>query len=344
VSQGFRHYANHNQMMESPEGSARRDTSIKDGRRQSPYRAYVHAVARDNLTVATDVEVAEVLFDGDTAVGVRLSDGSAIHADRQVVLSAGTTNTPTILMRSGLGDRQHLTEHGIDTRVDLPGVGRNLHDHVLVPVVWSVPEHADLPAPGEGVVGVAWDLSEPSGPAAILFVDTAPLVSQTVAEKSGVLDRAVMMTLGVRLSSRGRVSLRSADPGASPVIETGYFTHEDDMGHVRAAIDRASRVGDDPALSAFAIERVHPPQGADEETVTEYVRDGSLTFWHQCGTAAMGTGPDAVVDSRLRVRGVQNLRVADASVLPHVPIGNTMAPSVVIGEQAATFIADDLQR
>ncbi|MET4783550.1 GMC family oxidoreductase N-terminal domain-containing protein [Glaciihabitans sp. UYNi722] len=332
-------------LMEGEEGTSMRDSTVHDGRRQSPYRSYVLPMfERTNLVVRTNTEIARVLFDENRAVGVRLVDGTVIHAREQVVLSLGAINTPKVLMQSGIGDRDELQSHGIDVINHLPGVGRNLHDHINIPVVWGVVDRVELPAPMQAATGVFWNLSSASGPAVITYVEASPVVSPNIVAGGGVPEQAVTFLVGVRLRSRGRVRLASATPADAPVIETGYFTHPDDLCDVLEVIERISAIGGSHHLAPFLGERVFPPAAADKAALELYVREGVQTFWHQCGTAAMGSDEKAVVDSRLRVHGIENLRVVDASVFPHVPVGNTMAPSVVVGEQGATFIQTDLDR
>ncbi|MDP9829615.1 GMC family oxidoreductase [Kineosporia succinea] len=330
-------------LMEQAAGTSVRDANIHDGRRQSPYRSFVTPVQNQkNLTVLTAAEVGRVLFEGDRAVGVRLTDGVELFADRQVVLSLGAVNTPAVLMRSGVGDREELQRLDIPLRKHLPGVGRNLHDHINVPLVWGVSDDAELPAPMQAVTGMLWNLSEPQAPAAVVYVETFPVVAPPIAAQGGVPERAVTFLTGVRLRSRGDVRLSSADPATPPLIRTGWLNDGSDIPALLDIVARVTTIADSPELGKHLSERVFPPANADQDAVIDYLRRGTQTFWHQCGTAAMGHGALAVVDSRLRVWGTTGLRIVDASILPHVPVANTMAPSVAIGMQGADFIADDL--
>ncbi|GAB7036945.1 MULTISPECIES: GMC family oxidoreductase [Catenuloplanes] len=330
-------------LMEQQAGTARRDANIHDGHRQSPYRSFVvPQQGRANLTVLTGAVVDRVIFEGGRAAGVTLLDGRELHAEREVVLSLGAINTPVVLMRSGVGDREHLEQNGILVRRHLPGVGRNLHDHVNVPLVWGVRDGADLPSPLQAVTGILWNLTDPEGPAVVVYVEASISVSPVIAADGGVPEQGVTFLTGVRLHSRGEVRLSAGDASQPPLIRTGWLNDPADIPALLDAVERVSAIADSPELAGYLSERVFPPRDADREAVIDYLRRGTQTFWHQSGTAAMGQGEDAVVDSRLRVRGVSGLRVVDASVLPHVPVANTMAPSVVIGMQGADFIAQDL--
>ncbi|MEU8718652.1 GMC family oxidoreductase N-terminal domain-containing protein [Streptomyces sp. NPDC048663] len=293
--------------------------TIRHGRRHSPYRAYVSDRDLPNLTVMFGTHVLRLLFEGDQAVGVQvLTDGRVeeIRANEEIVLSLGAVNTPRVLMLSGIGDAAELRRHNIPVTGHLPGVGRNLQDHAHIDLNWSAASEARLPAPGDTGVAGFWQ-------SAFLYV--------TPATAGGV-----NFMVGVPMRNPGRVSLSSVDPLAAPLIETGYFTHPEDVADVRRALDVARSIGAAPPLRSWIADEVRPGAGDTDR----YLRETVQTFWHQTGTARMGNDDMAVVDSRLRVIGFRGLRVADASVLPRVPMANTMAPSVAVGEQAALFLGE----
>ncbi len=301
-------------------GSVRSVKTIRNGRRFSPYRAYVAGPDRPNLTVMPGTLVLRVIVEGGRAVGVRVLTGGRtedIHARTEVVLSLGAVNTPKVLMLSGIGDADELARHGIPVTGHLPGVGRNLQDHAHLDLVWNTAPGVQLPPPGDTGVAGFWSRG-------FMYVTPAP-------------GGGINFMVGVPMHNPGRVRLASADPTAGPLIETGYFTHADDMTEALKALNIARSIVTAPALRSWiGDERL--PGAADAE---RYLRESVHTFWHQTGTARMGNDELAVVDSRLRVIGCAGLRVADASVLPHVPMANTMAPSVAVGEQAALFIRED---
>ncbi|WP_033339674.1 GMC family oxidoreductase [Catenuloplanes japonicus] len=302
-------------------GSATSQKTVVDGRRLSPYRAYVAGRELPNLTVMTGTLVLRVLIEGGRAVGVRVLAGGRvedIRAEAEVVLSLGAINTPKVLMLSGLGDAAELRRHAIPVVRDLPGVGRNLHDHALLNLVWNTRPGAVLPPPGDTGAGCFWQLD---GSPAFLYVTPTP-------------DGTVTFLVGTSMTDTGRVRLASVDPAADPLIRTGYFTDPADVAAALRVLDTVRTVASAPALRPYLTDERAP--GTSDPVA--HLRATVETFWHQCGTARMGHDDLAVVDSRLRVHGVDGLRVADASVLPHVTMANTMAPSVAIGERAAAFI------
>lgn len=293
--------------------------TIRHSRRRSPYRAYVAGRELPNLTVMSETLVLRLLIEGDRAVGVQVLTGGRvkeIRAAAEVVLSLGAVNTPKVLMLSGIGDADELRRHGIPVTQHLPGVGRNLQDHAHIDLNWDAASEVRLPPPGDTGVAGFW-------PSAFLYITPA-------------MTGGVNFMVGVPMRNPGRIRLSSADPTTDPLIETGYFTHPEDVADVRRALDTARSIGTAPPLRSWIADE-RRPGAADTE---RYLRETVQTFWHQTGTARMGNDDMAVVDSRLRVLGFRGLRVADASVLPRVPMANTMAPSVAVGEQAAVFLRE----
>lgn len=342
---GFPRHDNPNgALMTSERGTAPRQEIIRDGRRQSPYRSYVANRPRANLTVLHSATVTELLFEKNRAAGVRVRHAGRtldIRATSEVVLSLGAINTPRTLMLSGIGDPTHLREHGIEVRVASPGVGRNLHDHALLGHLWQASDDADLSGPLESRAGVFWNLTDTAGdPPVVMYSTCRAQVSQTIAARGAMPERAVTFLIGMKMRNTGRVRLASADPTVNPIIETGYFTDPADIDSALRALDTARAIGNAGPLRAYLKKEVLPGPGG-RETAVAHLRDVVETFWHQSGTARMGRDDLAVVDSRLRVIGCEGLRVADASVLPRVTVANTMAPSVLVGEQAAAFLRAD---
>ncbi len=342
---GFPRHGNPNgALMESERGAAPRQEIIRDGRRQSPYRSYVANRPRPNLTVLHSALVTEVLFEKNRAAGVRLRHGGRtldVHATHEVVLSLGAVNTPKTLMLSGVGDAAHLSEHGIPVRVHSPGVGRNLNDHALLDHLWEATADADLSGPLEARAGVFWNLTDTAGdPPVVMYSTGRAQASPTIAAQGGLPERAAKFLIGMKMHNTGRVRLASADPAVNPLIDTGYFTDPADIDSALRALETARAIGTAGPLRPYLKAEALPGPVGRAATV-DYLRDVVQTFWHQSGTARMGRDDSAVVDSRLRVIGCDGLRVADASVLPRVTVANTMAPSVLVGEQAATFLRAD---
>ncbi len=312
--------------------------TIKDRRRHSAYAAFVRPVAtRPNLTVTTDVLVTRVDVDAGRATGVSYAaDGAAVHveATREVIVSAGTINSPQLLMLSGIGPAEHLREHGIEVRADLPGVGGNLHDHPTAFLNWTT--SSPVPRPLEYAFGGAFLRTG-------LVDQPAPDIQlHLVVEAEGqvVTGATVPVTL-LRPRSRGRVSLRSTDPEVPPAIEFGYLTDPKDLTQLAAAVVTARRIGQTTAVKPFDLQETAPGPGVTSTADLEgFLREEAAGLWHPVGTCRMGRGPDAVVDPELRVRGIDRLRVVDASVMPQICSGNTNAPVIMIAEKAADLIRE----
>lgn len=328
-------------MMEAPRGSSLVDEIVVDGRRRSIFDSYVRrSPARSRLTIITGTTVKRIRFDGDRATAVELSQNGVdrlISARQEIMLSCGAIKTPQILMLSGIGDANHLRPHGIPVVCHLPGVGRNLHDHVAFGCVWEKTE-APMPAMPRSETACFWTTSDDrNAPDMYTYAIQGAHGSPEMLSGLDLPEAAWSLFVGVRPQSRGRVSLRNADVDTAPAIDTGYLSDPDDLKRLAAGLATARAIGNSRSLRAFTRREVAPGP-LSGEALSRFFRDGLVTFWHQCGTAAMGRDENAVVDADLRVRGLRNLRIADASVLPHVTSGNTMAPCVVIGEQAAASV------
>jgi choline dehydrogenase len=323
------------------EGAGLHDLIIKDGRRTSAAVTYLHpASGRANLDVVTGAHVARVLTAGDRATGVEyVHDGAArrLTVEREVVLCAGAVDSPAILLRSGIGPSDELREAGVDPVIDLPGVGRNLHDHLLMGVLWEARQPIAAPE---------YNLAESS-----MFLRSRPemavpdlhfmfihvpfhLPAYTVAPGSWTIGVGL-----VRPASRGSVRLRSAALEDKPLIDPAYLTQEADVD----AMVRGTRLARELA-SARALDPWRGPEALPGEAVQtddeleDFVRHAAGTYYHPVGTCRMGVGPDAVVDPSLRVRGVEGLRVADASVMPSIVSANTNTAAMIIGERAADLL------
>ena len=328
-------------MMEAARGASLVDETVVGGRRRSIFDSYVRrSPAKDRLSVVTGTTVHRIRFDGDRATGVELSQQGVkrrISAEREIILSCGAIKTPQVLMLSGVGSETDLRSRGIDVRCHLPGVGRNLHDHVAFGCVWEKTE-ASIPAMPRSETACFWTTSDDrDAPDMYTYAVQGAHASPETLSGLELPEAAWSLFVGMRPRSRGRVSLRSADPHAAPVIDTGYLSDPDDLKRLAAGLETARAIGNSRALASFTRREIAPGP-LSGETLSRFFRNGLVTFWHQCGTAAMGRDENAVVDADLRVRGLRNLRIVDASVLPHVTVGNTMAPCVVVGEQAAAFI------
>ena len=275
-----------------------------------------------------------------------LRDGvvEVVRAEQEVVVCAGAIESPKLLMLSGIGAAGRLRRHGIDVLVDLPGVGENLHDHILAPLIFSSKQ--PLPPAREGYTfhqgNIFWYSREGlPGPDLQPLVFHVPLYEDWMP---GPDDAFTIMAGLVRPASRGTVRLASADPDAAPLLDPGYLTCESD---VRALTDLARadprRSAAQPALADWVAEELYPGPGvATEEEIHDYLRRSATTYHHQAGSCKMGVDALAVVDPQLRVHGTTGLRIADASIMPTVTSGNTAAPTTMIGERCADLIKASL--
>ncbi|WP_158892739.1 GMC family oxidoreductase [Amycolatopsis anabasis] len=330
-------------LMEKDTGCAVRDENIHAGTRQSPFRCYVAGrMGQPNLTVLPHTTVSRVLLSATRACGVEIiRDGRPlrVHASTEVVLSLGAIGTPAVLMRSGIGDEAELRSVGVPVVQHLRGVGRNLDDHMRLPCVWEAKD-VPMPVPTRSQVVCFWtDDTRPGAPEFVMYLSPAPSVSAESAAQYPPPARCftLMPAMRPRSGSRGRVRLASADPLAKPRIETHFLTDPDDVRSALSAVAMAREIGNSAALRPFAKREASPVSSATD-VLEDFLRNSVETYWHQSGTAKMGRDEDSVVDARLAVHGINGLRVADASVLPHVTVANTMAPSVVIGERAAEMM------
>ncbi|WP_241213536.1 GMC family oxidoreductase N-terminal domain-containing protein [Sphingomonas sp. ABOLE] len=328
-------------MMESEGGAAITDMLVRDGRRQSLFRAYVQPyLDRPNLTVITGATVERIAFEGNRAVGVDLLHGGArtrIGARQEVVLSMGAMQTPKVLMHSGIGDEAELRRVGIPVRQHLPGVGANLQDHVSFGCTW---EYAEPIAPRNSgsEATLYWKSRRELTAPDLLFCQVEfPVPSERTAAR-GVPEHGWTMFAGLaQPQSRGRLRLRSDDPAAALQIDANMLSDPADMTAALACIELCRELGNARAFRPLVRGEVMPGD-LRGEALKDYVRDSAVTYWHQTCTAKMGRDSMSVVDGSLRVYGVEGLRIADGSVLPRVTTGNTQAPCAIIGEQAAASL------
>jgi choline dehydrogenase len=329
-------------MMEGEGGCSIIDVLIRNGRRQSVFRAYTFPyMDRPNLTVLSQAQVTKVTFEGRRATGVELvheGKHSRIGAGREIVLSLGAINTPKVLMHSGIGDRSALRSFGIPVVQHLPGVGQNFQDHVGIGCLW---EHPDFPAPRNNAAEVTFFWKSASGvetPDLQTCQGQVPMPSIETAARFAPPAKSWTMLAGVvRPKSRGRVYLSGPNPDDPLRIEANLLSHPDDIKAALIGVELCREIGNSQALRPFARREVMPGNLKGLE-LQNFIRDGAISYWHQSGTARMGRDAMSVVDGELRVFGLENLRIADASIMPRVTTGNTMAACVVIGERAAEML------
>ena len=317
--------------------------NIKDGRRQSAAVAFLAPIAgAPGLTVLTGACARRLLFEGGRCSGVEFTrDGAVerVRAEHEVIVCAGTVESPKLLLLSGIGDAGELGRLGIDVVSDVHGVGRNLHDHVLSPVIYGASRPVPPPLPGlQPLHGHLFAHSRPGLPGA----DMQPLFFHLplyLEGMEGPPDGYTLMAGIIRPASRGALRLASADPDAPPLIDPAYLACDVDADALVAALQLCREIGGRPALAGWSGGELYPGPGVrTARELRDYARSTAITYHHQVGTCKMGVDADAVVDPQLRVRGVEGLRVADASVMPFVSSGNTHAPTVMIGERAADLV------
>ncbi|MFL6090176.1 MAG: GMC family oxidoreductase [Aeromicrobium sp.] len=360
-------------------GVAWAQTATKRGFRRSEARSYLGpARRRRNLTVRTGCFVHRVLFEGTTAVGAEYERKGRMRQvrGREIIISAGALGSPKLLMVSGIGAAEHLREHGIDVRVDSPHVGRNLQEHPMILMLWNVDvptfnvmsvknivkSAAAFVIKGEGAAAAgpshvllfARTDERPSpqieiGYAALGFAGGDAEVTDERLAGPGTHDVSNMKILKhpsvmalvqmVEPTSRGTVTLSSADPRAHPVITHTLLSEKEDVGNLIAGCKMAREVMlTDPMRSHVLAEALPGEEVQTDADWESFVRRAAWGAQHPVGTCKMGTDAEAVVDLELRVIGAENLRVVDASVMPEVPSGNTNAPTVMVAEKAADII------
>ncbi|SEB54706.1 GMC family oxidoreductase [Terriglobus roseus] len=333
-------------MMEGDGGASIVDTRLRDGKRLSVFRTYVLPfMDRPNLTVVPNALVTKVLFQGKRASGIEVVlEGKALRigAEREVVLSMGAFHTPKILMQSGIGDETELQRHGIPVIQHLPGVGQNFQDHVgAASCIWE--SERDVVVRNNGCEATFFCKSDPSVPTPDLQPCQLefPFGSPEIANRYSLPQRGWSLYAGlVRPKSRGYIRLTGPGPLDPLQIQPNTLEHPDDLQALMRSVEICQEIGNSPSLRAFSKREVAPGKLTRQE-MDQFVRNSTLTYWHQTSTAKMGHDSMSVVDSRLRVYGIQNLRIADASIMPRVTTGNTMAPCVVIGERAGELIKHD---
>lgn len=348
VQEGLEHNQDYNG--DHLEGVSQQQVTIRDGQRVNTWMAYLKPIRNSpNLTIRTGCHVHSVIVEDGRAVGVRFrSDGEdqELRAD-EVILSAGALDSPAILLRSGIGPADELEALGIEVVLDSPEVGKNLHDHLLSPVIFTTTaKRVGPPTPGVSITQthLFWrsrpDLDVP---------DTQPInfsVPMFGEDLAPVVDDGFSLMAGI-VTPKSRGTLTLSGPGLDdPLnIDLQALTDPEDVRSLVASVRQCRSIGRQPALAdEWGAVEVYPgPDVADvaDEVLEEYVRRTAITYHHQVGTCRMGPEEHAVVDPRLRVRGVAGLRVIDASIMPVVTTGNTNAPAVLIGERGVTFLLED---
>ncbi|MGD1877373.1 MAG: GMC family oxidoreductase [Kiloniellaceae bacterium] len=329
------------EMMEGRGGVALNDLIVRDGRRASIFRSYVQPRrGQPNLTILTHGLVSKLVCRGTSVVGVEIirnGQRQRYFAQHEVVLSLGAINTPKVLMQSGIGPEAELRRHGIQILQDLPGVGQNHQDHVSFGCIFA---HRD-PQPigyGGSEATLYWS-SDASLTVPDMFHCQLEFPAPSAETASlGVPEQGWTMFAGLaHPKSRGSVHLSGPEPLDPVLIEANTLSHPDDLETALASIELCRELGGHSAFTDLGSREALPGK-LGRQAMTTYVRNAAVTYWHQSCTAKMGRDSMSVVNAFLKVYGIERLRIADASIMPGITSGNTMAPCVAIGERAAEMI------
>ena len=351
------------------EGVGYYQTTINNARRWSSARAYLGpAKGRQNLTVATNAHAMRVLIENGRAVGIEYRTPAGVltaRASREVIVSSGVYGSPQLLMLSGLGPAEHLTQHGIAVVRDMPGVGSNLHDHFNTYVAYKCSQPVTMNDLANSLPRRIWAGMQ------YAFGRTGPLASMGLyvgaftrsdmrlerpdlqinmfawaiktRDRHGVVAQPFsafgLSPVHLTPEGRGTVRLKSADPQAAPEIRFNFLKTENDWQAMLKGMRICREIAKQPALQPFIVSEILPgPSVSEEKDLRDYLRTTGVSNLHPVGTCRMGHGTSDVVDPQLRVYGVERLRVADASIMPSIVAGNTNAPSIMIGEKCAAMV------
>ncbi len=343
----------------------------RNGRRCSAAVAYLNPVkSRENLQIITHAQVEKVVIEGKRATGVVYTDRSGnkqtVTARKEIVLSGGAINSPQILMLSGIGEAAQLADNGIDVVQDLHGVGKNMQDHLQARLVYKCNEPTLNDEVGtlfgQARIGLKY-LMFRSGPmtmAASLatgFMKTRedmetpdiqfhvqPLSAENPGKGADKFSAFTMSVCQLRPESRGEIRLQGNDPKTYPKIIPNYLATETDCRTVVAGVNIARKIARHAPLTSKISQEYRPHADLDMndyDATLDWARNNTASIYHPTGTCKMGNGKDAVVDERLRVHGIQGLRVADCSIMPEIVSGNTNAPAIMIGEKASDLMLED---
>ena len=351
------------------EGAGWFQTTTRNGRRASTARSYLRpAKGRRNLHVETSALAQRILFDGRRAAGVEYRQNGAlrtVRARKEILISSGAYNSPQLLQLSGVGPAELLKSHGIDVVLDAPGVGNDLQDHMQVRIVMRCAQPITLNDilnhPGRRIMAGARYAAFRKGPLTIaagtsgaffktdprlaspdVQIHFLPFSTDKMGEKLHPYSAFSASVCQVRPESRGSLRIRSADPMAAPEIRINYLATETDRTVNVEGLKILRRILAAPALKPFVVEESDPgAKVVSDEDLLAFCRQRGSTVYHPTSTCRMGNDPLAVVDQRLRLRGIEGLRVVDASVMPDLVSGNTNAPVIMIAEKASDMILQD---
>ena len=355
---------------EDQEGIGFYQCTQKDGKRCSAAKAYlVPCLKRSNLTVITDTNVNKIIVENKKAIGVECinKDGEyfILNSNKEVLLSSGAFGSPQIMLRSGIGPKEEITKHGIELNHELPGVGKNLQDHIDY---LTVHRYNSIELIGISLKSIFFKF--PYEIFKYIFAKVG-IFTSTVAEAGGfiksrenieipdiqlhflptmVVDHGRKQMWGhglgchmclLRPKSRGEVTLKSSDPYEDPNIDPKFLSHPDDMKDMIAGYKKMMNIMNIDSFSKYTSNSIRPIDINSDQEIEQAIREEADTVYHPVGTCKMGSDEMSVVDSSLKVHGIEGLRVIDASIMPTLIGGNTNAPTIMIGEKASDMILND---
>ena len=317
-------------------------TITPDGERCSTAKAFlVPVLSRKNLTVVTNATVQKIIFEGNRCSGISYKKNGkliTVYSDKEVILSAGAIGSPQLLMLSGIGNVKDLKKLGISSIKDLPGVGQNLHDHLLASVIFEAKQQ--IPPPSLRANFLEAQLFWKSRPN-MLVPDLQPCFTALPYCSPGFEgpENAFTFCAGlIRPISRGEIKLTSSNPDDELYLDPNYLDEQADVDALYEAVKICQKMGYTDAVKNWMKEEIYPGKDKSKEEVIDYIRKACGTYHHMVGTCKMGIDSMAVVSPELKVHGIEGLRVADASIMPSVTSGNTNAPCIMIGEKASDMI------
>jgi len=335
----------------NPEGAGPLNMNVRDGVRCSSWEGYVEPIlGHPRLTLLTDAIVTGLTFEGSTCTGVEIVSGDEtqhLRASQEVILSAGSIDTPRLLMHSGIGDADELNAVGITPRLDLPGVGKNLQDHIVVSGLCFSPKRALGPFNNnlEGAVFFWRSRAYLPAPDLAFVAMQIPLATAEIGEHYKIPENGFCIAPGLtRIKSKGHVRLRSNRHEDPIEVQANMLSDPEDVEALCEAIELGFDIADQPAYRDLIGSWAVPPARLSKSGRLEFLKRAVQSYSHPVGTCAMGLGSDAVVDPLLNVRGIDRLRIVDASVMPTITSGYTNAPTVMIAERAASFILAAMAR
>ena len=328
----------------APEGVGPMSMNIKDKKRCSPFKGYLEPVLENkNLTVITQAKVLHLNIVGSKCTGLKyVHNGITVNVDaaKEVILCAGAIESPRILMLSGIGNTAELLKLSIETKINLPGVGKNLQDHPLLSMVYETKEPLGDLTYNLGGINLFWKSDPSLYKADLMFVPIQMgIATNEIATKYPIPANAfsVFVTL-IDVKSRGEIKMTSADPDAPLNIQPNFLQAPEDFKAMEKAVELCMALAAQPALKNIISRWIAPDKLFSREEIKSFIRNACSTYFHPVGTCAMGNGEDAVVNNELKVHGVEGLRVVDASIMPQITTANTNAPTLMIGEFTAALI------